>query len=656
MSPPFRSSTEGGHVDVTDTIEQLLTLRSPADPQLSADGEQVAFVVAGFVKDRPGSPESRIWAGPTSGMARQISNGPGADSVPRFSPDGSRLAFASDRGHPGRAGLFLLEAGAEALPIGEVPGSIEEICWLPGGDAVVVLAADPGSDAAGIQGATEIGADGAADPEVRRPFNAWRRLYRVDLASGETTEVGPGGALTVWEFSLCGGVAVAVVSEDPTESGWYESWIASLDLDSREVTRLHGSEVQLQCPRISPDGRRLAWIEGYASDRGLLAGAVFVGGVEGGEARELAPGTDVTKLEWIDDASIRVCGPRGPQAFVGIVRVEGGELEELFRGPVRLGTKHQVNATTDAAASVFATVHEAPGVPPEVALLDAEDPASGWREVSALNGHLKELAVPEVEQIEWESDGLTIEGLLVRPAGAVGPLPTIVNIHGGPTVTWEWSFSPGTWNTTHVFTEAGYAVLLPNPRGSAGRGREFAQANQGDVGGGDFRDILAGVEACVERGLVLDDAVGAWGGSYGGFMSCWMVGNTDRFKAIVPVACHTNWLSFHNTANIPAFDRQFVNADPYEAAGGYFWRSPVVHAPKAVTPTLFLHGAIDKICPLGQAEEMYRALVETGVETELVIYAREGHTVIAERAHAVDAIDRLLGWMDRHVRGIERGA
>jgi dipeptidyl aminopeptidase/acylaminoacyl peptidase len=637
-------------VDVTETLEQLLTLRSPSDPHVSGDGRQVAFVVADVVKARPGSEESRIWVAPVDGIARQISNGPGADHLPRFSPDGSRLAFVSDRAHSGRGSLFLLEPGTEALPVGDVPGSIEEITWLPDGDAVIVLAADPGSDMAGIQGATEIGSDGAADPEVRRPLDSWRRLYRVELASGATTEVGPGAGLTVWEFSLADEKAIAIVSEDPTEGGWYGSWIASIDLGSREVTRLYDSDVQLQCPRVSPDGTRLAWIESYASDRGVLAGTVSVRDLERGEVRELIE--NVTKLEWIDDARLRVCGPRGPQTFVGILGAEDGALEELFSGPARLGTLHQVNAVTDAAATVFAAVHEAPGVPPEVAVLSVADPEAGWREVSALNGHLRDLPVPDVEQISWQSDGLEIEGLMVRPAGSTGPLPTIVNVHGGPTASWEWSFSPGYWNTAQVLTEAGYAVLLPNPRGSSGRGREFAQANQGDLGGGDFRDILAGVDACVERGLTIDDEVGAWGISYGGFMSAWMVGNTDRFKAIAPVSCHTNWLSFHNTANIPSFDRQFVNADPYEADGGYFWRSPVVHAPKAVTPTLFLHGAIDKICPLGQAEEMYRALVEAGCETELAIYAREGHLVIGERAHAIDAISRLLGWMDRHVRGI----
>ena len=624
--------------------------------QLSADGERIAFAVAGVVVGEGDEGKARIWSGPIGGEVRQITRGPGSDTLPRFSPDGARLAFASDRDHPGRASLFLLGPGAEALPVGEVAGSVEEIGWASE-DEVVVLAADPGSDTAGIQGAIEIGVDAEADPEVRRPLKSWRRLYRVDLANGETTEVGPGDGLTVWEFSLYDGGrrAVAVVSEDPGEGGWYEGWIASIELSSGAVTRLYESELQLERPRVSPDGRWLAWTENWCSDRGVVAGTLSVRGLDGGEVRELAPGCDVTKFEWIDHSRLRVCGPRGTRVYLGTVGLEDGELEEIFAGPVRLGTMHQVNVAGDAAAGRFAAVREAPGEPPEVAVLDAADPGAGWREITSLNGHLKELTVPDMQEVAWEGEGgLEIEGLLVRPAGATGPLPMIVNVHGGPTACWEWCFSPGYWNTAQVFTEAGYAVLLPNPRGSAGRGRDFAKANQGDVGGGDFRDILAGVDACVERGIAIDHQIGAWGGSYGGFMSAWMVGNTDRFAAIVPFACHTNWLSFHNTANVPAFDRQFVDADPYEAGGRYFHLSPVVHAPKGTTPTLFLHGALDKICPLSQAEEMYRALAEAGVETELAIYPREGHSVISERKHAVDAIGRLLSWMDRHLRGIER--
>jgi dipeptidyl aminopeptidase/acylaminoacyl peptidase len=641
---------------VSSTLDQLLTMRQPSDVQLSSGGERIAFVVADVAAGEVGEGKGRIWAGPVDGEMRQITRGPGTDQLPRFSADGSKLAFASDRDHPGRASLFVLAPGAEAMQVGEIPGSVEDIRWCGDRDELVVLAADVGSDTAGIAGATEIVADGDSDPEVRRPGKAWRRLYRVDLATAESTEVGPGDGLTIWEFSLYGegDNAVALVSEDPSEGGWYEASIARIDLARRQVTNLYVSDLQLACPRVSPDGTWLAWTENVCSDRGVVAGTVNLLGLESGTHRELAANADVASLQWIDDARLCVIGPRASRVFVSILDVVDDELEELFSGPVRLGTAHQPAAAFDSETGVFATVHEGLGAPPEVAVFNAARQDLGWREVSDLNRHLRGLAVPEVDEISWQGDdGLEIEGLLARPAGAEAALPMIVNIHGGPTACWEWGFSPGCWNTTQLFTEAGYAVLLPNPRGSAGRGREFAAANVGDVGGGDFRDIVAGVDACVERGIAIDEQVGAWGASYGGFMSCWLAGNTDRFAALVPVACHSNWLSFHNTANIPAFDRQFVGADPYDTNGKYLELSPVVHAPKATTPTLFLHGAIDKICPLSQAEEMYRALVEAGVETELVIYPREGHHLIEERAHAVDAIGRLLSWMNRHVCGIE---
>ena len=641
--------------EVPFTFEQLLTLRHLSDVQLSADGGQLAFVASSIATATDRESGSRIHSGPTAGQIRQITRGPGSDSLPRFSPDASRLAFASDRDHLGRATLFVLNPGAEAMPVGEIAGSIEDIRWLDDAE-IVVLAADAGPDLSAIGGARKASDEPNMDPIVRRSPEIWRRLYRINSVSGETTEVKLGEQLTVWEFSLDRERAVAVVSEDPSDGGWYHGRIATIDLETGEIVALYTPEFQVECPRISPDHRWLAWTENICSDRGFTAGTVNVLHIDSGERRELATETDVTELEWIDEFTLRVCGPRGTHAVVGLVGLKDGEFREVFAGPVRLGSAHHPAVTADASGALFAAVREAPGVPPEVALLDISNTDAGWREVSALNVHLRDLAVPDVEEIAWESnDGLEIAGLLVRPSGVEGPLPMIVTIHGGPTACWEWAFSPGYWYTAQIFTEAGYALLLPNPRGSSGRGREFARANVGDVGGGDFRDILAGVDACVERGIADEDRIGAWGMSYGGFMSCWLVGNTDRFKAIVPVACHSNWLSFHNTSTIPAFDRMFVDASPYEAEGSYFHLSPVAHAPKATTPTLFLHGACDHICPLSQAEEMYRAIGEAGCKTELVIYPGAGHYLTAERAHAIDAIRRLLDWMNQHLRGDEAG-
>ena len=168
------------------------------------------------------------------------------------------------------------------------------------------------------------------------------------------------------------------------------------------------------------------------------------------------------------------------------------------------------------------------------------------------------------------------------------------------------------------------------------------------MGGGDLRDILAGVDALVAAGIADDRRVAITGVSYGGFMAAWAITQTDRFAASIPVSCCSNWLSFHNTTNIGRFDELFLQSDPYDPHGDYFARSPVVHARNCKTPTLLMHGELDLCTPPGQAQEMHRALADAGCETELVVYPREGHGW-AERGHLEDAWVRMLGWFDRHL-------
>jgi dipeptidyl aminopeptidase/acylaminoacyl peptidase len=632
--------------EATGSLRQLLTLRQPYDLQLSRDGERVAFAVVDRETTEGGLLRSSVWEGSVRGPLREVTCGPGTDLMPRFSPDGGRLAFASDRDHPGWVTAFILEADGEAKAVGSVSGAVEEIRWHHALNEIVVLSADLGSTSESLS-RLDASASGPSDPEVRRPAEAWRRLFRVDVESGGTIEVSPDG-LTVWEFSLHRDHAVALLSEDPGDGGWYDAWIGLVDLRTGAVERLYASEQQLACPRLSPDGGTVAWTENVCSDRGNVMGALTVLDLDSGETRVLARSADVAKLEWLEDGRLRVCGPRGLETYCGVVDPATGELRQADCGKARLGQLHLPDVTGDPTGRVIAAVREAPGRPPEVSLFETANRNSGWREISSLNQHLKSLPVPDMREVHWTSDGLDIEGILIVPSDGEPPYPMVVNVHGGPTALWEWSFSPGYAHSGLLFAESGFAVLLPNPRGSNGRGREFASANIGDLGGGDCRDILAGVDACVDMGLADGERVGLWGISYGGFMAAWMAATTTRFAAIVPVASHTNWLSFHNTTNIPSFDQLFVGPDPYDPAGGHFHRSPVVHARSARTPTLFLHGAVDRICPVSQAEEMYRALAEAGCETELVIYPREGHCDMwAEPDHALDGWKRLKGWMER---------
>src|SRR5262249_3046151 len=281
-----------------------------------------------------------------------------------------------------------------------------------------------------------------------------------------------------------------------------------------------------------------------------------------------------------------------------------------------LGAYHRPAGTVTPDGSVVASVFEAPGEPPELVVLDARQPSRELRRLTRLNEELEAYEVPPAERFEWGAQaGLSLEGILLRPPAAQGveePLPLVVIVHGGPTAAWSFGFSAGYFEWGLLLAGAGYAVLLPNPRGSSGRGQEFARANLGDMGGGDLEDILAGIDALVRDGIADDDRVAITGGSYGGFIASSAMTQTDPFAGTRPVAVVTGWTSSHYTANIGQFDALFLQGEPNDPAGPYPKWSPVYHAHRCRTPTLLIHGEDDRCTPLPQATEFYNALVEAG--------------------------------------------
>jgi dipeptidyl aminopeptidase/acylaminoacyl peptidase len=613
------------------TPELTMALLRPGEVALSPDGSRIAFAVSASFRERGKRIESRLWVGDVGGELRSGEEG----ALPRFSPDGSRLAYASDHGHEGRLSLWV-----DDRELGEIPGSVEEIQWSPDGARLLVLAADIGADMAGAQSAKKIEEAGAAeqDPKVLRPARFWRRLWLVDAASGETRDATPAG-VNVFEFGWTGGKAAAVCTDEPSESAWYDAWIGLIDLDARSVERVHTPKWQLQAPRISP-GERVAFVEGFSSDRGTLTGTVQVLG-EGA----LAPELHATWIEFADDDTLWVAGNRSAGTFAGRLSLDGS-YEEIAGGEATLGPRYAPSVAASADGSRVATAWDGPEEPPEVVLFEEGE----RRTLTSLNAEVApQLAAIEWQAYRWKSfDGLEIEGLLALPRDRGDePLPLVVDVHGGPTGSWSWQFAPA-YGMPQLLTSAGYAALLPNVRGSVGWGPEFAEANLGDMGGGDLQDILTGIDALVRDRVVDDKRVAITGGSYGGFMACWAVTQTDRFAAAMPMAVVTDWASFHWTTNIGQFDRLYLQAEPSDPEGEYTRRSPVYHARNCKTPTLILHGEDDLCTPLGQALEFYNALVEAGCETELVVFPREGHGW-TEREHQIEGWNRLRDWLARHV-------
>jgi dipeptidyl aminopeptidase/acylaminoacyl peptidase len=275
-----------------------------------------------------------------------------------------------------------------------------------------------------------------------------------------------------------------------------------------------------------------------------------------------------------------------------------------------------------------------------------------WVPVSHFNeAVLDDMAgYPVVEDVEWEgAEGETIRGMLVVPPDAETPLPLIVNVHGGPTYGWKHSFDPG---FSLPLAGAGFAVLLPNYRGSTGRGQAYTRLNIGDPGGNEFADISSGVAYCVDRGIADAERIGIMGASYGGYMTAWAVATSGLFSAAVMISGISDLLSCYHTCNNSPFYELMLQGSPYDQADltMYLERSPIVHVAGATTPTLLLHGADDLCTPLGQAQEFYRALIDHQVPAELVVYPHEGHG-FRERDHQTDAWHRIRGWFDHHLTG-----
>jgi dipeptidyl aminopeptidase/acylaminoacyl peptidase len=255
--------------------------------------------------------------------------------------------------------------------------------------------------------------------------------------------------------------------------------------------------------------------------------------------------------------------------------------------------------------------------------------------------------------VRWNSaDGLEVEGLLTYPVGYEKGkrYPLLLVIHGGPMGVFTQSHvaAPGPYPVA-AFAARGYAVLRPNVRGSSGYGKKFRYANYGDWGGGDYRDLMTGVDAMIERGVADPDRLGVMGWSYGGFMTSWVITQTKRFKAASVGAGVTNLMSFTGTADIPSFLPDYFGGEFWDRFDAYRGHSAMFHVKGVSTPTLIQHGERDERVPLSQGQELYNALKRQGCTVQMVVYPRTPHG-IEEPKLLLDCMNRNLEWFDRHVR------
>lgn len=666
--------------------QDLVNLRYVGDAQVSPDGKTIAFVVGrqgGWSDPR----EPHIWIVATDGKspARPFVVSKEGETSPRWSPDGRVLAFLSARpdayqsedlvgddklakiakeltaeperktpkveppttmpekssepSHENQLWMIRMDGG-ESVPVTHANGGVQKFAWSPDGSKIAFSVQDPASD---DEKAKRDRKDDAKhiDHDLKLA-----RLWILDFQTGKTRQLSPGEFnVNDLDWSPDGKQLVLRVSKSAQPlQFWYRNKVAIVDANTGKIERWVSERAGPLDVRWSSDGKMLAFAK--LSPSGISNLPVLASG-QGGEqlVGEKYRGT-IWSMRWRNAKELVAESIEGTSAKLLAIDSTTGNVRPLAslmaEGP---------DFSVSADGRTVAYIAEEFSSPSNVWVLDQ---TGSPRKLTNLHPQVSSWKLGTARVASWKNkkDGTTIYGVLVLPTDYVEGkrYPLVVDIHGGPEWAW-WSGWAGSWHEWGQFLAShGYAVLMPNPRGSDGQGSAFAEAVHKDWGGMDFEDVMSGVDDLIAKGIADPDRLGIGGWSYGGFMSSWAVGHTTRFKAAVIGAAVTDLISFYGSTDItPDFPSVYFDGPPYAQRQLYEAHSPLSFVQNVKTPSLILHGESDPRVPTTQGWEFYNALKDLGVETEMVTYPREPHG-INEPEHEKDLLTRVLAWYDKHLK------
>jgi len=632
-------------------IDDLFRLKAVSRPKASLTGK-VAFSVGEGFRDPHSTQRSAIYVHTKDKGVSRFTSGEWFDREPSLTDEGELLGFLSDRKPHGdgsrraTTSLFILALeGSSEVWRASVPGSVEGFEWVSANGALVASLDEESVERTQRKAA---GFDEEEFEDPSRYVSLW--LFNAHTLSAKKITEG----VQVWEFSSDSQAqSVALTySSLPLERHWYRAKLGVLNTVDGEVKCVYDPGWrQVGAPRLSPNGRRILFTSSLWSDRGSQLGDLHLVNLKGDEHVNLTGGSpfSVSWAEWLDDDSALFLAQReGETVFF---RAEAPDWIPRELRSLRLSVNPQwypkfTLLSREPLEVAFSAQYT--GTPSELWVADLDDAASRCNAFTTFNAPLKEeLDVPHMEFFEWMNDkGQRLTGYLegLENTGDK-PSPLVVHVHGGPTSSVKPAYLS---SLGALLASQGYLVFYPNYTGSVGRGSAFAEANRGDLGGQDFKDIMSGVEAIIAKYNIDPSRVYLEGGSYGGFMAMWAATQTDVFAAIAALFGVSDWLSFHGTSNLSDWDELHLDESPYKYAR-YDTFSPIRHVSRVNTPVLLLHGKEDPYVPLGQSLQFYRALSDLGKEVKLVVYPREGHG-FTEKPHLKDAYTRVFEWFRTHTR------
>ncbi|MBW8866384.1 MAG: S9 family peptidase [Acidobacteria bacterium] len=643
------------------TAEDYFAFETLGDPRFSPDGSTIAYVVT-TVDQKQNRRRSEIYAVPVDGSRppRALTTAPQSSNSPRWSPDGQAIAFLSARPMPGDAAtdtprpqVWLLPlAGGEPRRVTDLVNGVSSFQWSPDGIRLVVVGRTGPSDTA------KSPSDVRHYAHANYKFNdsGWfddkrTHLWVADVKTGTTAQITTGSD---WNDSdpqwSPDGMKIAFVS-DRTGQAFDEShntdvWV--IDANGGALTKISDHQESDNSPRWSPDGRTIAFISAVPEKSHPR---IWVAPASGGAAsKAVADNIDLipTGLRWSADG----------RALFFETGVKG--TSQLYR--VDLAARRAAAITSGERTVHLVDINEktgrlAYGVNDPTHLDDlyvADLAGRNEKQLTFLNASLyKQLQLVPVERVSYKgADGWDVDGFFMKPVGwqPGRKYPMILTIHGGPAGMFGYDW----YHEFQVYAAHGWAVFFTNPRGSTGYGEKFERGIELNWGGKDYVDVMNGVDAALAKYPWVDaDRLGVTGGSYGGFLTNWIVSHTNRFKAAVTLRSISNFVSDDGTRDGAYGHADDFTGDIFDKFDLYWNASPLKYVKNVRTPTLVLHSDNDFRVPIEQGEQWFRALRHFGVPSEIVFFPRENHnlTRTGEPKHLVESINWQVYWFERYIDG-----